>query len=98
MLTHIAHDDHLATQHGYIVSSAKASTAERIGPHFVALLQRLNIPYIARPFDIDALLQAVEEVACRLLPADATEESGKGRAQGRAQGRSGGRKDIPHSA
>lgn len=96
--THIAHDDHLATQHGYITSSAKASTANRIGPHFVALLQRLNIPFIARPFDIDALLQVVEEIACRLLPLDATEEGVTGGAKGSAQGSAQGRKDIPHSA
>ena len=83
VLGDVANDDHLATQHGYIVSSAKAPTAERIGPHFVALLHRLNIPFIARPFDLDALLRAVEETACRLLTGDATEEDGKGGAKGR---------------
>src|SRR5262245_31070870 len=84
VLTHVATDDHLATQHGYIVCSAEARTAEYIGPHFVALLQCLNVPFSARPFDIDVLVQVVEEIACRLLiPEEATGACGKGRAKGR---------------
>jgi CheY-like chemotaxis protein len=86
VLTRVAIDDHLATQHGYIVYSAQAPSAEHIGPHFVGLLRRLNIPFIARPFDIDVLLQAVEEIASRLLPPEAPEARGK-RGKGRAQGR-----------
>ena len=80
VLTRVAFDNHLATQHGYIICSAKPPTADHIGPHFVALLQRLHIPFITRPFDIDVLLEEVEEIASRLLPE---EERGKGGAQGR---------------
>lgn len=90
VLMRVAHDDHLATQHGYIICSAKAPTAEHIGPHFVALLQRLTIPFVARPFEIDVLLQVVEEIAGRLLPGDTQDEGGQGSAKGG--------KHMPHSA
>jgi two-component system, LuxR family, response regulator FixJ len=66
LLTRLAFNKHLATKHGFIVCTAAASSPERIGRHFSDLLQRLHIPFIVRPFDIDALVQAVEETAHRL--------------------------------
>jgi len=83
VLTRVASDDHLATQHGYIICSAKAPTAEHIGPHFAALLQRLNIPFVARPFDNDVLVQAVEEIASRLPLEDTQDACGTGSVTGR---------------
>lgn len=61
ILTRGALSKHPASRHSYIVCTAQASSPERIGTHFADLLQRLNIPFLARPFDMDALLQAVEE-------------------------------------
>ena len=62
----LAHDDALAARHAAIVCTAHKTTPERIGPRFAALLERLEIPFIAKPFDIDALSAAVAAAALRL--------------------------------
>lgn len=59
----VAADDNLATRHAYIVMTAN----ERTFPlEFAALLSRLKVPVIAKPFDIEALLDAVDQAAARL--------------------------------
>jgi CheY-like chemotaxis protein len=70
LLLRVAKDEVLRTRHAYVVCSAKAPSAERIGEHFVSLLAHLNITYIARPCDIDVLLDAVAAAAARLCPEE----------------------------
>ena len=67
VLQRVANDEVLRTRHGYIVGSAQSPSAEHIGSHFVDLLARLNIAYVARPCDIEVLLDAVEAAAKRLI-------------------------------
>ena len=66
VLAALANDDALAARHAAIVCTARKSKAEDIGPHFAALLERLEIPFIAKPFDIDVLSAAVDAAARRL--------------------------------
>ena len=62
----LSHDDALAARHAAIVCTAHKSKPEDIGTHFAALLERLEIPFIAKPFDIDTLSAAVDAAARRL--------------------------------
>lgn len=66
VLAALAADNALAARHAAIVCTAHKSNAEDIGPHFAALLERLEIPFIAKPFDIDVLSAAVDAAARRL--------------------------------
>lgn len=77
VLTRLAFDKHLATHHGFIVCTAAADSPERIGPHFTGLLQRLHIPFLARPFDIDALLQVIADSSHRLQESAERGEDGE---------------------
>lgn len=62
----LAHDDGLAARHAAIVCTAHKSTPDGVGPRFAALLERLEIPFVAKPFDIDTLSAAVGAAARRL--------------------------------
>ena len=66
VLAAVARDDALAHNHAFVVCTAHKLRSEDVGPHFAALLQRLGIPFVAKPFDIDELLAAVAAVAERL--------------------------------
>lgn len=66
VLAALANDDALAAHHAAIVCTAHKSKAEDIGPRFASMLERLEIPFIAKPFDIDALSAAVDVAARRL--------------------------------
>lgn len=68
----LAQDEVLAARHAAIVCTAHKSKPEDIGPHFAALLERLNVPFIAKPFSIDTLSAAVaaatQRIAARSAP------------------------------
>jgi CheY-like chemotaxis protein len=68
VLQRVARDAHLGTHHAYVVCSALAGGPQRVGEHFTALLELLQIAYVARPFDMDVLLAAVGADAERLYP------------------------------
>jgi CheY-like chemotaxis protein len=68
VLSKVADNDVLATRHRYIVLSARPySNATEIGPRFAELLQRLNVPFIEKPFDLDDLLRTVRGAYSALL-------------------------------
>lgn len=66
VLTALAEDETFAARHAAIVCTAHKTTPEAIGPHFAALLERLAVPFIAKPFDIDVLSAAVRAAAQRI--------------------------------
>jgi len=62
VLSYVAHDDLLSSRHRYIVLSASPYRyASQVGPHFSELLERLHVPFVEKPFELDALLQVVAE-------------------------------------
>jgi CheY-like chemotaxis protein len=68
VLARVADDPVLSSRHAYVATSAGASSPERIGPQFTALLARLGVAYVARPCDIGVLLAAVAAAARRIAP------------------------------
>lgn len=76
VLAALAADEVLAARHAAIVCTAHKSKAEDIGPHFAALLERLEVPFIAKPFDIDTLSAAVEAAARRLAASWSVGDTG----------------------
>jgi len=70
VLAQVARSELLVTRHRYIVFSARPYVqAAQIGSHFTALLERLDIPFVAKPFDLDDLLRIVRTTYAHLLPA-----------------------------
>lgn len=71
VLARIAKEEILAVRHCYIVLSAQPyAHAAQVGSHFAALLERLDIPFVAKPFDLDDLLRIVRTTYARLLPSE----------------------------
>lgn len=64
VLRTVAADPALAARHRYIVVSAVPERSNDV-PH--DLLQRLGIPFIAKPFDLVALLEAIQRAADDLM-------------------------------
>lgn len=62
LLQIVEDDDRLASAHAYVVITAHARF---ISPEFVERLQRLHVPVVSKPFDMDALLYAIERGADR---------------------------------
>jgi hypothetical protein len=64
----VAADEQLATRHRYILLSTNpARIRERLRAH----LAQLNVPVLAKPFDVEALLAAVHAAEARLVPVPA---------------------------
>jgi CheY-like chemotaxis protein len=63
VLRQVAEEDALAQRHVFIVVTA---TPELLPPAFAALLSRLEIPVLAKPFAVDDLLAAVARASRRI--------------------------------
>jgi CheY-like chemotaxis protein len=63
VLEAVAGHDALATRHAYILVTANAKT---LPLSFATLLTDLRVPVIAKPFDLDKLVDIVAEAAQRL--------------------------------
>jgi CheY-like chemotaxis protein len=63
VLETVAADAALATRHRYVLVTA---LWDMLPPDYVALLQRLAVPVVPKPFDLDTLLEAVAGAAARL--------------------------------
>lgn len=66
VLEAVAAHDLLATRHAYVLMTANAST---LPLPFASLLTQLNVPVLAKPFDLDRLLATVAEAAQRITDA-----------------------------
>jgi CheY-like chemotaxis protein len=64
LLAQVLTDPVLARRHAFICVTA--SSRERLPPTFVALLSRLNVPLLTKPFDLDDLLVTIKQVEHRL--------------------------------
>jgi CheY-like chemotaxis protein len=64
----VAADRVLSTRHAYILMSASLQT---LTLPFATLLTQLDVPVIKKPFELDALLDAVERAARRVAVAGA---------------------------
>lgn len=69
VLAAVAKEPALAERHAYIVCSAHKREPKAIGPHFAALLHRLAIPFVPKPYDIEALAAVVAQASRRLAVA-----------------------------
>ncbi|MFI5272283.1 MAG: two-component system response regulator [Ktedonobacterales bacterium] len=58
-------DPPLARRHAFVVVTANQ---EALTPASVAMLVRLGVPVVAKPFDLDDLLRVVETASYRLGP------------------------------
>lgn len=63
VLEAVAAHDLLATRHAYVMMTANAHT---LPLPFAMLLTQLDVPVIAKPFDLDTLLAAIAAAAQRL--------------------------------
>lgn len=78
VLRHIATDATLLTRHRYIVFSAQPfRLAIQIGPNFSSLLDRLGVPFIEKPFDIDEVSALVARTHPALAARDAKKSNGE---------------------
>lgn len=68
VLARVAADPVLSTRHAYILVTANLHTAPIT---FSGLLNRLMVPVMPKPFDLDALMEVVAHSAYRLIPAEA---------------------------
>ena len=59
----VAADTTLATRHAYILLTA---AHQSFHPSFVTLLEKLQVPVIHKPFDLDDLFKEVTEAAQRV--------------------------------
>jgi CheY-like chemotaxis protein len=60
---HVAEDAGLAGRHGYICLS---TSPDRLPPELRALVERLAVPVIGKPFDMYTVLERVMDVAARI--------------------------------
>jgi hypothetical protein len=65
----VAADEQLATRHRYILLSTNPG---QIRETMRAHLAQLNVPVLAKPFDVEALLTAVRVAETRLVPVPVT--------------------------
>lgn len=66
LLGTVAGDRGLATQHAYILMTANLQT---LTLSFANLLTTLSVPVLRKPFDLDVVLDTVEQAAARLMDA-----------------------------
>lgn len=59
----VAADPHLASQHSFILMTAAHKT---LGLAFARLLTELHVPLLPKPFDLETVLELVEQGAGRL--------------------------------
>jgi hypothetical protein len=59
----VAADAALATRHRYVLVTA---LWDMLPPDYVALLRRLAVPVVPKPFNLEELLKAVAGAAARL--------------------------------
>ncbi len=67
ILLHVAADPVLHTRHAYCLLTAVQLTDERIGPRFNDLITSLDGVILAKPFDLEMLLDCVAGLWARLL-------------------------------
>ena len=67
VLRAVAHDSYLASHNAYVLLTANFLA---ISPSLAAILTELRAPILPKPFDLDALLEIVHQLACRLVPPD----------------------------
>jgi CheY-like chemotaxis protein len=60
-------DPTLMARHVFIVLTAGPYTRQRTEPGFMMLLDQHAIPTVAKPFELDALIELVERLSSRLL-------------------------------
>jgi CheY-like chemotaxis protein len=65
VLQEVARDANLARHHGYIMITARRDVSD---PNLLALCSTLQVPIIAKPFELNELLTAVTEVSQRIPP------------------------------
>lgn len=63
VLQAVVNDHHLSTRHAYMMLTAQP---ECITPACATYIAQLDMPVISKPFELDALLDAVTRAACRL--------------------------------
>jgi CheY-like chemotaxis protein len=63
VLAAVAADERLSTQHAYAIITANLDTVPRAR---AALRGRLSVPVIAKPFDLDVVLDTVAQASARL--------------------------------
>lgn len=66
LLDTVAGDRTLATRHAYILMTANLQT---LTLSFANLLTTLSVPVLRKPFDLDVVLDTVEQAAARLTDA-----------------------------
>lgn len=67
VLRAVVSDTHLAHDHAYLLLTANYLT---ISPALASLVTQLGAPIVPKPFDLDTLLEIVEQLASRLAPPD----------------------------
>ncbi|MGH2517574.1 MAG: response regulator [Ktedonobacterales bacterium] len=65
VLRAVVRDSYLATSHAYLLLTADSLA---VSSALAAILAQLRAPMVAKPFDLDALLDIVHQLACRLVP------------------------------
>jgi CheY-like chemotaxis protein len=63
VLSHVAAHPRLAGLHAFLLITANRDS---IADKTAQLLQQLQVPIIPKPFDLDALIEIVEQTMCRL--------------------------------
>jgi CheY-like chemotaxis protein len=66
VLQEVAADPVLSTKHAFVVVTANASA---LPPAFSALLRRLQVPVVPKPFDLDELFTVVSQAMQRVTTA-----------------------------
>lgn len=74
LLRTVEADGSVARRHRFLVVTANL---DMIGVEGHALLDRFNAPVIAKPFDLDDLLRAVESAALHLRPSTPDDSAGR---------------------
>lgn len=59
-LLQVAADPVLAARHAYIILTASQLSDPRVGPRFAELVEHIGALVVAKPFDVDQLLDCVE--------------------------------------
>ncbi|HLJ80889.1 MAG TPA: response regulator [Ktedonobacterales bacterium] len=67
VLRAVAHDSYLAGHNAYVLLTANFLA---VSPALAMILSELRAPVVPKPFDMDALLDIVHQLACRLVPPD----------------------------
>lgn len=67
VLRAIMNDPHLAHRHAYVLLTANYLS---ISPTLASILTQLGVPIVPKPFDLDTLLEIVQQLASRLAPPD----------------------------